>query len=408
MRNPRKLIAALTFLAGLYFILDFVVPPTVPIATKTGVATATRLPSITVATQGGDTWTQVFDESTTLLLTTRDTKGDLKQVEAKLRELSPGRRLTVRSGTVQIAEVLPDGPGGRPSFRTADGRTVVLRPGEALYAVGENGAEVAPRAGTTANIEARDVQVSQVDRGSLTLLINGRSESVTPAKATVLLRITRDAPPAEVELRAVQTGDTLRVGPNTTFADNRDTAAQFNSVLETMALGMGLISLAMVNGGKLRRREGDWYTSAFFFLACAAGVVVGLFRYYDPGTAEKAFSDLVVMKILTAVGSAIFSLLAFYMASAAYRAFRIRTLEAGLMMGAALIVMLGQTPFGMYLTGWLGERLSALWLPNVAAWLLRVPNTALYRGLIFGIMLGAIATAIRYWLSLEKSAATGD
>ena len=138
------------------------------------------------------------------------------------------------------------------------------------------------------------------------------------------------------------------------------------------------------------------------------GVIAGVGKYEDPGTAARATSDFFVLRVIASVNSAIFSLLAFYMAAAAYRAFRVKTAEAALMMTSALIVMLGQTPFGSYLTSWMGEQYSALWLPNIAGWILRVPNTSVFRGLTFGVMLGAIATALRYWFSMEKSVSGGE
>ena len=145
-----------------------------------------------------------------------------------------------------------------------------------------------------------------------------------------------------------------------------------------------------------------------FFLAVLAGAGAGIGKYNDPGTSSRAFSDFIVLRIISSVTATVFSLLAFYMAAAAYRAFRVRTWEAGLMMTSALIVMLGQTPFGLYLTSWMGEKFNALWLPNIAAWILRVPNTAVFRGLIFGIMLGSVSTALRYWLSMERSVRAED
>jgi hypothetical protein len=138
------------------------------------------------------------------------------------------------------------------------------------------------------------------------------------------------------------------------------------------------------------------------------GVLAGIYKYAPEQSARHAFSDFIVLRVISSVTSAVFSLLAFYMATAAYRAFRVKSGEAALMMASALIVMLGQTPFGLYLTSWTGERFQGFWLPNVAAWILRVPNTAVFRGLVFGVMVGAIATALRFWLSLERSSAVRD
>jgi hypothetical protein len=88
-----------------------------------------------------------------------------------------------------------------------------------------------------------------------------------------------------------------------------------------------------------------------------------------------------------------FSLLAFYMAAAAYRAFRIRSAESALMMGAALLVMLGQIPFGI----WVWDR-----FPEIRLWLLTVPNAAAFRGIAIGAAVAGLVMAFRMWLSIES------
>jgi hypothetical protein len=89
-----------------------------------------------------------------------------------------------------------------------------------------------------------------------------------------------------------------------------------------------------------------------------------------------------------------FALLAFFIASAAFRAFRARNVEAGLLLGAAILVMLGLVPIG---------RAISSWFPSITEWIMEVPNNAGRRAIIMGAALGAIATSLRVILGLERS-----
>jgi hypothetical protein len=89
-----------------------------------------------------------------------------------------------------------------------------------------------------------------------------------------------------------------------------------------------------------------------------------------------------------------FALLAFYVASAAFRAFRARNVEAGLLLGSAIVILIGRAPFG--------RAIDPL-LPEVADWILDIPNNAGRRAIMMGAAIGAIATSLRVILGLERS-----
>ncbi len=93
------------------------------------------------------------------------------------------------------------------------------------------------------------------------------------------------------------------------------------------------------------------------------------------------------------------ALLSFYLVSAAHRAFRLNRIESGLMMIAAVIVLLSLTPVGDVL----GRGLpNCLRVGTIAQWILSTPNTAVQKAVLFGVCGGAFVAAMRQWLSMGK------
>ncbi len=98
-----------------------------------------------------------------------------------------------------------------------------------------------------------------------------------------------------------------------------------------------------------------------------------------------------------------FAVLAFYVASAAYRAFRAKNLEAILLLGTAFLILLGRTSAGPALTNWLPESLSFLKMDNLMVYIMSIFNTAGNRAIMIGIALGTISTSLRVLLGIDRS-----
>jgi hypothetical protein len=181
-------------------------------------------------------------------------------------------------------------------------------------------------------------------------------------------------------------------------------------VVGSFTLLLGVVNLIGIHAKTIRRARPGWYNSVAFFVAMITVFLAGLIPYLqDPSGAKgnasfTALYDILFRGMLAPLGATMFSLVAFYIVSASYRAFRIKSGESTLMMLAAFIVMLGMVPIGAYLTHWLPETgwLSVFRLENLTAWILTFPNAAAQRAITFGIAVGSLAMALRIWLSLER------
>ncbi|HOP08024.1 MAG TPA: hypothetical protein PLF13_12115 [candidate division Zixibacteria bacterium] len=149
---------------------------------------------------------------------------------------------------------------------------------------------------------------------------------------------------------------------------------------------------AAVNDG----RKKMWLAGAVVTLLGAILVAVfddaWAFHFYTPEGLENSmfriFFDYVMMPILATM----FALLAFYIASAAYRAFRARNVMASLLLLSALLVMLRFNPF---IPG-------AEYVAKASNWLMNVPNLAAQRAIVVGIGLGIVGTALKVILGIER------
>lgn len=100
-----------------------------------------------------------------------------------------------------------------------------------------------------------------------------------------------------------------------------------------------------------------------------------------------------------------FAMLAFYVASAAFRAFRAKNLEASLLLGTAFIILLGRTFAGVMLTNWIPEDspVSGLRIEEMTMHIMTVFNTAGNRAIMIGIALGIASTSLKVLLGVDRS-----
>jgi hypothetical protein len=201
--------------------------------------------------------------------------------------------------------------------------------------------------------------------------------------------------------------------PHRPFSNFQRLFGDWFSIVAAFAIWLGALNLIKISTTKVYRRRPDRWSAvliiAAFLIVVGAGFYEGIkgihatpqYSYRDPGT---AFNWLYVY-VYSSLSATMFALLAFFVASASYRAFRARNLEATLLLLAAFFVMLGRVPIGDLLTPWLPDNYR---LSDWANWIMTVPNTTGQRAIMIGIALGMVSTSLRIILGLERSYLGGD
>jgi hypothetical protein len=207
------------------------------------------------------------------------------------------------------------------------------------------------------------------------------------------------------------------------LSDAQGVVATLSNVIGGFMIGLGIYSLLRVHIGKVFKQQRDWGFSAVLVVCVFLMAIFGFldwgmrlnpanFALADPahwGFINYA-KDLMFDGLLQNMDAAMFSVVGFYIMSAAYRAFRARSIEATILLVTALIVILSL--MGVVELLWSGviDKISpdnpivqSFKLSEVAGWLKGTIQTPAIRGIDFGVGIGLLAMGMRIWLSLEKT-----
>ncbi|MGB4238305.1 MAG: hypothetical protein WBJ87_01650 [Candidatus Hydrothermia bacterium] len=213
---------------------------------------------------------------------------------------------------------------------------------------------------------------------------------------------------------------------------------------------LGIDSLLGYNFGKLKRKEKDApYALVLilsFFITLAWGIVeIVRTPEHNPFGPTSTFSLYFYNSIFIPLQATMFAILSFFIASAAYRAFRAKEINSALLLVSAVLVMLGRIPLGQSAAPYvitviflifavyffaesagvtepkikiayilvalifvaliypLGFVYFRQHIPEFADWIMNVPQMAGKRGIMIGIALGGIAMSIRIILGIERT-----
>jgi hypothetical protein len=178
----------------------------------------------------------------------------------------------------------------------------------------------------------------------------------------------------------------------------------YTNAIVGWTVGLGVINLCQVHGKRLTKGGSNAFNSAVFFLSMIVMMVVGILQKIHPNPINKNLYDILFTGGLVSLDATMFSIVAFYIVSAAYRAFRIRSVEATLLLATAIVVMLGQIAVGQMLTSWIPKTgvMHNIRIEEIRSWILTIPNSAVTRAISFGLGIGGLAVALRIWLGLER------
>lgn len=184
--------------------------------------------------------------------------------------------------------------------------------------------------------------------------------------------------------------------------------------ITAFAYVLAAISLFAVNGKKIRDKSPDWLYNLVLLVSLSATLFLGLFSHYlgfaYPGyipTDEGTAFDWMFKYIYNPLSATMFSLTAFFIASASFRAFKARSVESTLLLGSAFIVMLFRVPLGEFIwANTMPQSWDISWFIDTI--IMGGFNNAGQRAIQIASAIGLISVSLKIILGVERSYLGGE
>lgn len=170
---------------------------------------------------------------------------------------------------------------------------------------------------------------------------------------------------------------------------NRDVLVEYVQIIFAFALIVGVVAL-MKNSVRQISSGRDRPYRIVMLAGLVLMPILALVWGIEAGTPFQWMFE----NIQAPMQSTVFALLAFFVASASYRGFRARSVPAGILLVAALIILLGRS----LVIGPLADV-----LPDIAEWIRNYPSMAARRAILIGIGLGSLTTSLRVIVGIERT-----
>ena len=160
-------------------------------------------------------------------------------------------------------------------------------------------------------------------------------------------------------------------------------------IIYAFALIVGVFGLIRYHLKRVSRREEGWFYNLLTVVSLAVMAGFGFIL----GRGDGSPFMWIFNYMQAPMQASVFSLLAFFVASAAYRGFQARNTEAVLLLLSTVFIMFGIASVGNAIQPF----------SDIANWILMNPSMTARRGIFIGIGLGTIATALRVILGIERT-----